>query len=231
MAAFLAIAAAFAAKGDEWYVDPLNGLDTRDGTTSNVVSETVGPRKTLEKAMELVKANDTLWLLPGEYNEGSMRDGRTRIYVTKSNVKVKSTAGAANTFIVGEGGRTMSSTSAKNCAQVASGVTGVIFEGITFKDGCGQRQGDVADNGGGLGDLSQGGTWAVDCVFTNCYAYLGGGMYYGNALRCRFVGCGAGNIGGAVARGKNFAFCLFEGCATSDYPTYSPYGGGHKFYN
>ena len=104
LTATIALAAAFAAKGDEWYVDPVNGLDTRDGTTSNVVSATVGPRKTLEYAMKLVNAGDTLWLLPGEYNEGSMRSGRTRLYVSQDNVKIKSTAGAANTFIVGEGG-------------------------------------------------------------------------------------------------------------------------------
>ena len=61
LTSIIALAAAFAAFGAEWYVDPVNGLDTRDGTTSNVVSETVGPRKTLEKAMELVNANDTLW--------------------------------------------------------------------------------------------------------------------------------------------------------------------------
>ena len=123
----IALAAATVTFGAEWYVDPVNGLDTRDGTTSNVVSETVGPRKTLEKAMEKVNAGDTLWLLPGEYNEGSMRSGRTRLYVSKANVKVKSTAGAANTFIVGAGGREISSASSMNCAQVA--VTGVIFEG------------------------------------------------------------------------------------------------------
>jgi len=38
----IAITAAVAASGAEWYVDPVNGLDTLDGTTSNVVSETVG---------------------------------------------------------------------------------------------------------------------------------------------------------------------------------------------
>jgi hypothetical protein len=114
----LLFAAAFVSNGAEWYVDPVNGDDQRDGTTSNVVSAAVGPRKTLEKAMELVNADDTLWLLPGEYNEGAMRDGRTRIYLTNSNVKVKSTAGAANTFIVGEGGRNISGVSSKNCAQV-----------------------------------------------------------------------------------------------------------------
>ena len=232
----IAIAAATTVFGDEWYVDPVNGLDTRDGTTSNVVSEAKGPRKTLEKAMDLVNAGDTLWLLPGEYSEGSMRDGRTRIYVSKNNVKVRSTDGASKTFIVGEGGTTIASTSSKSCAQVASGFTGVIFEGITFKDGCGQRHdigGTIRDNGGGIGDYTEGrgNIWAVDCIFTNCYAYMGGGMYFGNALRCRFVNCGAENSGGAVARGKNFAFCLFDGCATSSISTFTPFTSGNKFYN
>ena len=231
--AILALSAAFAVRGAEWYVDPVNGLDTRDGTTSNVVSATVGPRKTLEKAMELVNAGDTLWLLPGEYNEGSMNSGRARIFVEKKNVKVKSSAGAATTFIVGSGGSNIRSTSAMQCARVAN--TGVIFEGITFKDGCAQNLGNgvIKDNGGGLGDYTEGSTWAVDCVFTNCWANMGGGMYFGNALRCRFVDCytAGGDYGCAVSRGKNLAFCLFYNCSTNYATTYCSEYNGNKFYN
>ena len=232
LTATIALATVFAASGSEWYVDPVNGLDTRDGTTSNVVSATVGPRKTLEKAMELVNVGDTLWLLPGEYNEGAMRDGRTRLYVTKSNVKVKSTAGAANTFIVGEGDTAMTSTSSKNCAQVSNRVSGVIFEGITFKDGCGQRHDSIKDNGGGLDDES-GDAWAIDCVFTNCYAYVGGGQYKGNALRCRYVDCHVASDGRAVAYGNTFVFCLFQdydadtSTERATYKTFYP----SRFYN
>lgn len=32
----------------EWYVDPVAGNDDYDGTASNVVSATVGPRRTLK---------------------------------------------------------------------------------------------------------------------------------------------------------------------------------------
>ena len=99
LTSIIALAATAVTFGAEWYVDPVNGDDGLDGSTSNVVSVTVGPRKTLEKAMEKVNAGDTLWLLPGEYNEGSMRDGRTRLYVSKKNVKVKSTAGAAHPYL------------------------------------------------------------------------------------------------------------------------------------
>ena len=225
VAVHIALAVALTAAGSEWYVDPVNGLDTRDGTTSNVVSETVGPRRTLEKAMELVNAGDTLWLLPGEYSEGSMRDGRARIFVDKKNVKVKSTDGAARTFIVGEGGTVMSSTSSKGCMHVDG--AGVIVEGITFRDGCGQRHGSIKDNGGGLKAVST--TWAIDCVFTNCYAHIGGGMYSGNALRCRFVNCRASSSGGGAAYANNFAFCLFQKCTPSSYKSYSQYLP--KFYN
>ena len=116
------------------------------------------------------------------------------------------------------------------CARVASGSTGVIFEGITFKGGCGQRQGNVQDNGGGIGDESAD-AWAIDCVFTNCYSYRGGGMYFGNALRCRFVDCGAEDRGGAFCYGSNLAFCLFEGCATSGITTFCSPSSGAKFCN
>ena len=231
-AAACTVITALTSAANDWYVDPVNGLDTRDGTTSNVVSEAVGPRKTLEKAMELVNAGDTLWLLPGEYNEGSMNSGRARIYVAsaKKNVKVKSTAGAAHTFIIGEGGTDMTSTSSKGCMHVDA--AGVIVDGITFRDGCGQRHVDlnIKDNGGGL--KAAGSTWAIDCVFTNCYAFLGGGMYGGNALRCKFVDCRAADRGAAAGYGKDFVFCLFQNTTsynTATYRTFSSYLP--RFYN
>ena len=218
--------------GKNWYVDPVNGLDTRDGTTSNVVSATTGPRRTLEKAMELVNEGDTLWLLPGEYREGSMRDGRARIYVT-NNITVISTDGASRTFIVGEGGKDMTSASSKACAQVCKGLTRVIFEGLTFKDGCGQRIGDIKDNGGGLKSESMDNvTWAIDCVFTNCHAHIGGGLYGGNALRCRFVNCSSAHGGDSAAYSFTFAFCLFQNCGASSLSAYKSYSNfSPKFYN
>ena len=213
--------------GKNWYVDPVNGLDTRDGTTSNVVSETTGPRRTLEKAMELVRDGDTLCLLPGEYREGSMRGGRARIYVT-NNITVKSTDGASRTFISGVYG-----SPAMSCAHVTNGLKRVVFEGLTFKDGRAYGWGRFVDNGGGLKSESGGNvTWAIDCVFTNCYAALGGGMYGGNAYRCRFVDCLARDGGGFAAYSSAFAFCLFQGCSSSScsaYKSYSRYSP--KFYN
>ena len=131
--AVVLVAASGVGLADEWYVDPVNGLDGRDGSCSNVVSETVGPRKTLEKAMELVQAGDTLWLLPGEYKEGSMRDGRCRLWVKKPNVRIRSTAGADRTFIVGHG-TAITDADAMNCVQVYEWASGVVLDGITLRE-------------------------------------------------------------------------------------------------
>jgi len=213
--------------GKSWYVDPVNGLDTLDGTTSNVVSATTGPRRTLEKAMELVHDGDTLWLLPGEYGEGSMHGGRARIYVT-NNITVKSTDGASRTFIAGVYG-----SPAMSCAHVTNGLKRVVFEGLTFKDGRAYGWGRFVDDGGGLKSESLGDvTWAIDCVFTNCFAAVGGGMYGGNAYRCRFVDCRARDGGGFAAYSSAFAFCMVQGCSDSScsaYKSHSRYSP--KFYN
>ena len=50
MAKLLAVAVAtcaFVASANEWYVDPTVPDDSHDGTSSNVVSATVGPKRTL----------------------------------------------------------------------------------------------------------------------------------------------------------------------------------------
>ena len=213
--AVMSFGSAFAA--NTWYVDPVNGNDAYDGTTSNVVSGTTGPRQTLEKAMALVKTGDTLCLMPGEYKVGSMtRDAaegaRFRMAVTNKNVTVKSYAGAEVTRIVGAGtGET--DANALACAGVKSGCTGVVFDGITFADGCGYRNDKAGDNikihGGGLSAVDT--TWAIDCVFTNCSARFGGGQCYGKSARCKYIGCRCNTSGGgdAIAYTTWNEFCLF----------------------
>ena len=71
-AMLLAIGMATVASASDWYVDPVNGSDAYDGTASNVVSGTVGPCRTLfYVATKKAEANDTVWLMPGVYAEGS----------------------------------------------------------------------------------------------------------------------------------------------------------------
>lgn len=49
---FAAIAGLSAMAAD-WYVDSVGGSDLYDGTSSNYVSGTVGPKKTLQAALDL----------------------------------------------------------------------------------------------------------------------------------------------------------------------------------
>ena len=104
LVAFL-VSCAFGAFANEWYVDPVNGKDTYDGTSSNVVSDTTGPRRTLVGIMELVGKNDTIWLLPGDYAEKSVvaeDDSPRRLEIAnKTGLKFRSVAGRDKTAIVG----------------------------------------------------------------------------------------------------------------------------------
>jgi hypothetical protein len=114
--AFLAISTAFSLSAAEWYVDSVNGKDTYDGKSSNVISATAGPRKTLAGIMAVAGANDTVWLLPGTYAEGTMQDSsdanRRLQVVGKAGMKFRSTGGRDVTFIDGSG--------THGCVRVAS---------------------------------------------------------------------------------------------------------------
>ena len=210
LGAFLA-SCGFAAFANEWYVDPTNGNDTYDGTSSNVVSDTTGPRRTLVGIMELVGNNDTIWLLPGDYAEKSVvaeDDSPRRLEIAnKKGLKFRSVAGRDKTAIVGrhDGANGYDGADAIGGVKLSSGSVNCVFEGITFRD-C------AAEKGGGCRDLSQT-CWFIGCSFTNCLAKTGGAMIQGNASGTEFVNCGGASdtmnsmIGYQVG---TMEFCLFR---------------------
>ena len=220
------VAAGFAvcacvALANDWYVDPTVPDDSHDGTSSNVVSATVGPKRTLAGVMAAgvgVGDGDTVWLLPGEHKEGTMNGGLNRLYVTQKNLKVKSLSGNPfDTSIVGEYdvGVTNNFTGADSvsCVKFAKAAKDCIVEGVMLRDATARYLGDTKEYGGGIYDQSMS-CWAINCVFSNCSARAGGGLYGGSAVRCRFIHCAAGNTstGSAIHTAKQAAFCLFQDC-------------------
>ena len=206
------VACAFAAFANEWYVDADNGNDLWDGTSSNHVGEaesTVGPRKTLKGAMEIptLAANDTVWLLPGNYNEGVMPyfdetpklamvyASTNRCFITKPGLKIRSTGGKAVTFVTGEKDLVESTFSKTyggiRCFLIAAEAPGVVIEGLTIQTGYAPYKQVVPYSyGGGVLDQSKS-CWVIDCTITGGRSSRGGGQAFGNALRTEYVGTAA----------------------------------------
>ena len=196
--------AGLSAMAADWYVDAVGGSDLYDGTSSNYVSGTVGPKKTLQAALDLagLASGDTLWLLPGDYNEGSnVWNGVSRGCIKTPGLRVKSTGGAAVTFVTGENNPAMASAygydgvSGMRCLAVDSAAAGVVVDGLTLRGG--STPGSSTGMGGGLYNPGND-CWLVASVVTNCSAYRGGAMYGGNAYRTKMLDCSANNRGGMV---------------------------------
>ena len=208
------VACGFAAFANEWYIDPTNGVDTAAGTQD-------APRKTLKGAMEIpeLAANDTIWLLPGEYAEGTMGDlDSRRLYITVAGLRFRSTAGRDRTFIVGQhdGTKGYNGEGAVGCVTIAKSAKNCVFEGITFRDGAARyfAKSDPRndDSGGGLYDISAS-CWVIGCRFSNCIAYAtAGAMKQGNASGTEFVDCSASNGSSQFVQSLTYAeFCFFYG--------------------
>ena len=78
----------------EYFADAVNGSDSYDGTAAKWAGgeSTVGPKKTVQAAVNLADGNGTIiTLLPGVYDEGgdvntSNYPQSNRVVITKSNV-------------------------------------------------------------------------------------------------------------------------------------------------
>ena len=213
------VACGFGAFANEWYVDADNGNDLWDGTSSNHVGDvesTVGPRKTLKGAMEIptLAENDTVWLLPGDYNEGVMPyfdetpklamvyASTNRCFITKPGLKIRSTGGKAVTFVTGEKDQDESefryAYGGVRCFLIAAEAKGVVIEGLTIRTGYAPYvQASPYSFGGGVLDQSKS-CWVVDCKFSGGQSSRGGGQAYGNALRTEYIDTAAAGRGTAV---------------------------------
>ena len=225
--ALLSVFAVAAWADAEYFVDAENGNDGYDGSSATFVSGNVGPMKTVGAAV--ARANDDgvpsiVTLLPGRYDEGEYyEDGMTnRIVITEPHLKIRSTGGKENTFIVGN--RDPSDANGIGPAAVRGifiksdlmgmgnsnadiQATNVVIEGITICN-CATVSGK---HGGGVFCLTPDGGGAsllIDCVVSNCAAgSMGGALYRQNAYRTLFVDNYAGQTGSAMAFGS-MACCV-----------------------
>ena len=129
-----------------WYLAP-DGNDGYDGTSSNFVSGTVGPKQSFESLMPSVGANDTIVLMPGEHCYGSMTPSAggnhtlSRAHIAKSGVTIRSYSGnPADTAIVGWGVESPDSLGDDKqirCISIYKNATGCVIDGLTLKNGVG----------------------------------------------------------------------------------------------
>ena len=189
--------------GNIWYVAPAPiGDDSYDGTASNHVSGTVGPRRTLAKVMELAKSWDVVYALPGTYDDGSYYQSDSyyaRVYVP-SAVRLISVAGPEKTFIVGKAADAGQGDAYGNGPGALRGVllAGTI-DGFTI---CGGHVRSTADDATGRGGgifADWEGALAINCIISNNVAVRGVGMCGKNsktagtdnrftrAVNCRFI--------------------------------------------
>ena len=171
LATVMAMTAATAAYGTDYYVDANYGDDGWDGTTATIPTaeqiETLtqagesipGPRKTLHAMMSdsRVTVGDTVWAAEGDYNEGGVVNG-TAVTVNRVQVKAGVTLCASGsrdaTFITGSGGSYNDgaySNGAARCvffiAPPSKATYGYgIVKRFTLRDG---RTGSTSEFGGG----------------------------------------------------------------------------------
>ena len=225
--ALLSVFAVAAWADAEYFVDAENGNDGYDGSSATFVSGSVGPMKTVGAAVARANADGVpsiVTLLPGRYDEGEYyEDGMTnRIVITEPYLKIRSTGGKENTFIIGN--RDPSNANGIGPAAVRGifiksdlmgmgnsnadiQATNVVIEGVTICN-CATVSGK---HGGGVycnTPESGGASLLIDCVVSNCSAAANGGaLFRQNAYRTLFAENYAGSAGDAMAFGS-MACCV-----------------------
>lgn len=214
--------AALTAGAAEYFVNPNpgKGNDAWDGTSAEWQGGTVGPKRTVQAAVDLADGNGTVvTLAPGVYDEGGRVNAGSyahsnRVVVSKSNVTIRSATGRpADVAIVGHLADTADrmGPDAMRCLTTEADAENVVASGITFRNGAGGITGDTGTcRGGGLLSLKGlGGLTIVDCVVSNCWGSRGGGAYQVIAHSCRFTRNGATSHGPATCFSKQ-ANCLID---------------------
>ena len=207
------VATAWNAAATDYWVDRARPNDSGDG-----LSEATAKR-TIQAAVDLAGSGDTVWVKPGDYDEGgnavvAINNQTNRVnIIDKSNLTIKSTGGKAVTRIVGRYGTTADSnlgTDAIRCVFVSGGTGGIRIEGFTFLNGAtgldDARATPITSGGAFYGWNASSGLHyeyniLADCDFIGCRAVYGGVASYATLVRCRVMGCSARSHGSAVYRG------------------------------
>ena len=190
--------------------------------------------KTIQEGVDAAETGDVVLVAPGWYDEGGATIGESDQYLTNrvcitKRITLRSRDGRAtrdSTFIVGRHASEPDDPKglgmgldAIRCIRVdfSDGTHGTVIEGFTIINGATRYNNNnqaICSSGGGVhfGKITTSeakASYLVDCVVSNCVATRGGGMYFGNAVRCRFTGNAATHSGSAV-RASNLYWCIAD---------------------
>ena len=212
--ALILTAAAFSSGAAEYWVDRSRPDDSGDGRTA------ASAKRTLQAGVDLLQDGDTLYVLPGDYDEGgraerTVNQQTNRVSIMNvSNVRIVSTHGKAVTRIVGKHSAEGRGTYSDSIRCIFSdGGAGIRIEGFTLLDGAsgaGNENASSINSGGGFygryldtnaADPDYGMYVFADCDFVNCRAHFGGAASRAALVRCRVMGCRAQKHGAALYYG------------------------------
>ena len=198
--------------GEEWFVDKTRPNDDGDGRSEATA------KRTIQAAVNAASQGDTITVLPGDYDEGLTEIAagsykyRTRVYISKKNIVLRSRDGAAVTHIVGQHDPATEANSSRRgigdnairCVMFTNNTDAAncIVKGFTIRDGASAYVGseNYVTYGGGVfcPGYQNGSSIAVmDCVISNCVAMRGGGAANVSLVRSLVTCCRASNSGAA----------------------------------
>lgn len=222
---FIVVGVALVAHARNWYISPAGSDVTGDGTLDN-------PFKTINRASTntMFTAGETIYLAPGDYDEGIVEDvatsggqsysGFSRVILPKATVidSILGSAGVEKTRIVGRrvddpNGRDGCGYGAVRCIHARA--ANIHVRNVTLADGCTTW---TNANGNADFDTQQGGavrsvnsaTYLVNCIVTNCSG-RGSAIYNATVIRCKVLGGGGLST---LRMGKAY-FSFFDGNAPS----------------
>jgi hypothetical protein len=215
--------------GDAWRSPPAMGCDepvgepiplgdwyvATDGDDSAAGTSWASAKQTIQAAVDLATAGDTVWVSNGVYETGTrVTPGHlllNRVVIT-NDITVRSANGPEATIIRGQGPR---GSDAVRCVYMTAGrlIGFTLANGHTRMDGATSH---YDENGGGLSVDPKGSGVASNCWFLGNSAYNAGGGTYGTYYNCVFRENSAARAGGAVAVGTLYN-CLTEQNSAAQY--------------
>lgn len=170
-----------------WYV-ATNGNDSAAGTLT-------APLKTIQKGVDKAADGDTVLVAPGVYETGEQvtkpASGKSRVAITK-NVVVRSTAGAARTYIVGKPHSKQQGfgTGSVRCVYMTAGTLDgfSLFNGFANAKYRTMKKDTPIMNGGGIfAPVNNRAPQVNNCIIAYCGAYRGGGAHWATLNNCTVV--------------------------------------------
>ncbi len=165
------------------YVDCARPDDSGDGLSWATA------KRTIQAAVNMAVAGDTVLVGPGVYSEGqTVTPGgylSNRVVVAK-NITLQSRDGAASTVILGAKDYSVNAyglgTNAVRCLYMSAGT----LRGFTLAGGgtSPDNKQSVNDRGGGLYGANSSSPLVYDCIFSNNASLRGGGAFAGALHRC-----------------------------------------------